>query len=346
MSFHLYTEIPAIFFVLAGLYSYLKEKQFLAGLFIGFAFIAKFPAAIFLIALLALLLFSKDTKRISLFCSGFAIVAVPFLIINRIAYGNFLLPIIDAKKAIGQVLGCNYLWHKPWHWYFSFIFLKENFLHLFSIAGLYYFIKNFTRKINIKKTAVFLFLLLPFIYFLQLNCRDYRYLIIIAPFLAVFTADGIKRQIKQKQYFMPVLFVVLVLSAVTGIGFYHDNRVPYNDMQQNYFEFLKDKEVEGEVWSANPIIAIYSDEKINKIYYPIFNVERGWYFYQYLKESPEKVEYVLLDSCGGGIICHHDDSNCTKNLDYVYSYLNKNFDMAYNQSRGKCIYRIYRNELS
>lgn len=341
MGFHMYTEIPAVFLVLAGLYEYLKEKHFLAGLFLGLAFIAKFPAALFPIALLAVIIFSKDAKKIALFCSGFTAVAVPFFIINQIAYGNFLLPFIDARMAITAVLGCNYLWFKPWHWYLSFLFSSENFLHLFSIAGIYYFIK----KPNLKKTAVFSCMLLPFIYFIQLHCRDYRYLIFVVPFIAVFTAYGIKRQIKQKKHFMPVLFAVLLVSAAVGIGFYYENKAAFDEIQQKYFEFIKNKAINGEVWSSNPVIAIYSDAKVNKIYYPVYDAQQSWLFYQYLKKSSEKVEYVFLDSCGGGIICNPEDIECAKNLGYTYNYLNKNFNLVYNKSRGKCTYRIYKNKL-
>ena len=341
MNFQLYTEIPAVFLILSGLYSYLKEKHLLAGLFLGFAFIAKFPAGIFFAILLVVILFSKNIKKISIFCAGFALVAVSFFIINQIAYGSFLLPLIDAKKAIADVLGCNFLWHKPWHWYFSFILLKENFLHIFSLVGIYYFLK----KPNTKKTIVFLFLVLPFVYFLQLHCRDWRYLIVVVPFLVLFVADGINRQIKNKEHFFPIVAIVLVLSAALSLGFYHENTVQPSQEQQQYVEFIKNNEIKGEIWSSNPAIVVYSDEKIHKIYYPVFNSEKGWMFYQYLKNNSGKIEYVFLDRCGGGIICHPDDDECAKNLDYIYSNLNNNFDIVYDKTRGICNYRIYRNKL-
>jgi hypothetical protein len=341
MNFHLYTEVPTVFFVLAGLYSHLKEKNFLAGLFLGFAFIAKFPAGMFFAILFAVILFSKEFEKLSGLCTGFAVVALPFFIINQIAYGNFLLPFIDAKSAIGQVLGCNYLWHKPWHWYFSFILLKENFLHIFSLAGIYYFLK----KPNKSKAIIFLFLLLPLLYFLQLHCRDWRYLVSIVPFFAMFAASGINRKIKQKEYFFPLLAVIIVLSASISLGFYNENKSYPHNVQSEYLGFIKNREIKGEIWSSSPLVAVYSDEKINKIYYPVFNSDVGFLFYQYLKKNPEKVEYVFLDSCGGGIICHPDDTECSKNLDYIYSYLNNNFDMVYDESAGACSFRIYRNSL-
>ncbi len=339
MNFHLYTGIPAVFFVLAGLYAHLKERNFLSGIFLGFAFISKFPAGIFFIALLPFVVFSKDIKKIAYFCAGFVLVGIPFLIINQIAYGNFLLPFIGAKNAITAVVGCNYLWFKPWHWYFSFLMLSENFLHVFSIFGIYYFLK----RPRLNKALLFFCMLLPFVYFIQLHCRDYRYLVLVIPFLSIFTAYGINRKIKERGYFMPILVIIFVLSAVFGIAFYSENKLMFEDgIQQKYFEFIKNKEVKGEVWSSNPVVAVYSDAKISKIYYPVYNASQSWEFYQYLKKSSEKVEYVFLDNCGGGIICHPEDSECTKNLGYTYNYLSKNFNLVYDRSKGRCRYRIYK----
>ncbi|MBN2112191.1 glycosyltransferase family 39 protein [Candidatus Woesearchaeota archaeon] len=341
MNFQLYTEVPAVFLVLAGLYSYIKEKNLLAGVFLGLAFLAKFPSGIFFAILFAVILFSKEFEKLPAFCAGFAVIALPFFVINQIAYGNFFLPLADAKAAIGQVLGCNYLWRKPWQWYFSFILLKENFLHLFSIAGIYYFLK----KPNKNKAAIFFFLLLPFAYFLQMNCRDWRYLVVVIPFFSIFTASGISRKIRQKENFMPLLAVILVLSASISLGFYYENKGYPSQAEQDYLHFLEFRQAEGEIWSSNPLAAVYSDEKINKIYYPVFNYEAGDSFYSYLKKNSGNVEYVFLDSCGGGIICLPEDSECSKNLGYIYSYLGKNFDLVYNETSGVCTYRIYKNKL-
>lgn len=341
MNFQLYTEVPTVFLVLAGLYSYIKEKNFLAGIFLGLAFISKFPAGIFFAVLFAVILFSKEYKKIVSLVGGFLLPAAVFLIINQIAYGHFLLPFIDAKLSIAKVLGCNYLWHKPWQWYFSFILLKENFLHLFSLIGIYYYLEKPTKN----KTIVFLFFIVPFAYFLQLHCRDWRYLVSIVPFMSMFTASGISRKIKQKEHFLPLLVIIFVLSAAIGLGFYKENTGYTNQIEQEYLGFIEGKEIKGEIWSSNPLIAVYSDEKINKIYYPVFGSEEGNLFYQYLKENTEKVEYVFMDSCSGGIICRLEDKECLKNLDSVYQYLDENFDLVYNQTRGICTYKIYRNLL-
>jgi hypothetical protein len=340
MNFHLYTEIPSVFFVLAGVYAFLDEKNFSAGIFLGLAFLAKFPAAMFFIIILGVLAFSKDIKKVARLCYGFAVPVLPFLIANQIAYGNFLAPLIDASNAIGAVLGCNYLWFKPWHWYFRFIAFSENFLHVFSILGIYFVLK----KPKLKKVMLLLLALLPFAYFLQLHCRDWRYLVVVMPFIAMLTGYGINRLIKQREHFMPVLVLVIVFSAVAGMGFYVQNTSRYvNDPQQGYFEFLHAKEVRGEVWSSNPMVAMHSDEKINKIYYPVFGADVALSFYDYLRENPEKIQYVFLDNCGGGIICHPEDKECAANLANIHDYLDENYNLAYDRSFGRCEYKIYKN---
>ena len=61
-TFRLYTEIPALFFVLLGFFFLQKKMYLYSGMFVGIAFLTKFPAGIFLVSFLPLILDRKKYK--------------------------------------------------------------------------------------------------------------------------------------------------------------------------------------------------------------------------------------------------------------------------------------------
>jgi len=215
LSFRIYTEIPALFLVLLGVYFFVENKHYFSGLSLGFAFLAKFPAPLFLVAALAVLLYKNEIKKSFYLCLGFATPVLPFLALNQIFYGNFLLPLIDARHSILNVLGCNVLWHKPFYYYF-YIALLDNPLNIFVLPGIFYLFKSRDDK----KILALLCLLLPLAYFTQLHCRDYRYMALFIPFLVMFSANGIAGLIRKKKYFKPVVFGVFVISLIISLNYY------------------------------------------------------------------------------------------------------------------------------
>ena len=57
LSFHLYTEVPALFFVLLGIYLFTKKSYYFSGFSLFAAFLTKYPAGMFLAILLFCFLF-------------------------------------------------------------------------------------------------------------------------------------------------------------------------------------------------------------------------------------------------------------------------------------------------
>lgn len=345
LGFHLYTEIPALFFALLGIYCFVKKKYYFAGAGCALAFLAKFPAGMFFGILLLVLLLNKEIKDSLKVFAGFLIPLVPVLIVHFVVYGCPLLPFLEARRAISEVLGCNVLRFKPWWQYFFWIY-SESILHLFAFIGLIAYFSDFKRK----NLLPLLCLLVPFVYFSQMHCRDYRYLALFIPFVAVFSALGIVYLVdflgrhKARKAFVIVFLLVLGFSAFKGALFYIGNEnINSNPAAEGYFGFLEGKDVSGEVWTSNPVISFYTGASLDKIYYPVYDGEVSADFYNYLDKNSEKIEYVLLDNCGGGIICAPDDSVCSEKNKQMLAFLDKNFDKAYDESYGDCFYLIYKN---
>lgn len=339
LGFHLYTEIPAVFFVLAALCLFLKKRFYLSGLMVGLAFLTKFPAALFLVCLIP---FLKNYKKVHYLILGFLTAMVPFLIFNYFMYGSFLIPLLDARTVIAGVLGCNVLNYQPWYYYLIAIF-KENFLYLFSVVGIILSIKRFDRK----RGTLLLFLFLPLIYFMQLHCRDYRYLVLFLPFAALFMGCGLSFLVKKldRRVFCMVAVFILLVSAYSGISSYlWLEPAPELDIVQDYYSYLEGMAVGREVWVSNPITSLYTSGKVNLVYYPVYDYSLAKSFHNYLLRNSSSIGYVFLDSCGGGIICPPGDVLCSEETSAFINYLHKNFRKVYDNKIGECYYYIFQEK--
>lgn len=342
MTYHIYNEVLVLFLILLSLFLFEKEYYILTGLLIGFAFLSKFPAAMFLLPLIIILFLRLELKNSAKVVIGFIIPAGIFFIFNFFMYGNPILSLIDARIMIAQVMGCNFFRKFDWWFYFAKLF-QENVFHLFALPGLYLFIK----KYRFKQLTPALFLFIPLIYFTGLACRDYRYLTIFIPFVAMFSGSGIDYVFrKQKKYFHWIVIVLLCFSVFQGANFIINNEIADNpEYNEDYLSFLEDKSPIGEVWTSHPNIVVYSDANIKKIYYTDFNSDASTLFYTYLKTKQHKIQYVFLDNCGGGIMCYPTNEKCKLDKNKTIEYLNKNFEIAFEDNYGLCYYQVYENPL-
>ncbi len=342
LSFHEYTEIPEVTLVLAAVYAFISGRYWLAGILAGLSFLAKFPAGMFLAILLICLLLEKRWKQVLRTVIGFVLPVAPYLVFNKILYGSFLSPIIDAHRNILAVVGCNIMRYKPWYQYFGWI-VFDNVLNVFALLGIFIAVKEWKRQYVLPLLSV----LIPLAYFSQLHCRDYRYLVLFLPFVALFAGYGIDAVItfiEQRWKLAPAvaIMVVLIVSAASGILFYQNNepRAP-DSAAEKYFKWLGERKIDGGIWSSNPVVAAYTDQKTSKIYYPVYGVETAADFNKYLQDNHEKVGAVLLDNCGGGLVCSPDDEKCPAEIDKMRAFLNENFRQVFFDQSGRCWYSIY-----
>ena len=345
LSFHLYTEIPAMFFTLLAYFFFLEKKYLISGLFAAVTFLTKFPAGMFLVILFVFLLFKKEKKNIFDFVIGTAVVLLPFFLSNIIFYGTLSGGLIAAQAAIKNVLGCNVLRPQPWYYYFFVIFFYENKFILASIIGIF---NKTKRSFLIIVSAV-----LPLLYFMNLHCRDYRYLVVFLPFVALLGGAGLDfllKRLKGKKVKNFLLIALIIAVSFTGYKnafiFYNENEQlsPIAE-EQGYFSYLDNVSVKGAVWTSNPVLSAYSDDLFNKIYYPIYDADISKDFFDYLSADKDRVEFVFLDNCGGGIICHPEDEVCEEKNEELMGFLEENFDNVYNKTHGRCWYKIYKNPI-
>jgi len=348
-TFHLYTEISSIFFVLLALHFLLKKQHFLAGIIFGIAFLSKFPMGIYIIPAAIFIIFKEGFKLRkqniinTIFMGiGFIIPLTPYLIANQLIYNNPLLPFIEGSSVITQVLGCNYFEFHPWYFYFLVI-PGDNILNLFAIFGLFVFFKNTTKQ----KLLIFFFMLLPLIYFIQLNCRAYRYIILFLPFLIMFSGYGLSSLISKlnKKKFLISLLIILIISMSFATTYYLVSEQPKQEPWQHteFFKYAKDKQTTGEVWISNPIINLYNDKNLKLLYYPRLGEETIPALKRHFSQNTASISYVFMDTCDGGFLCKDEDLKCMQERDSLINTLNSYFNQVFYKKQGECDYYVFEN---
>ncbi len=343
LSFHQYNEIPSTFFVLLAVWLSLREKYLFAGISAGLAFLSKFAPGMFAGIIILYLAINKKWKPAIQTGAGFAIITAPYFLYSWIAHGSPLATFFAAQEAIANVLGCNVLRYQPWHQYFSWLVFSETKLHLLAIIGVFALAKKWKKHHLLFALSA----AIPLIYFMQLNCRDYRYITLFLPFIAMLTALGIvwiykKFRIKKKWVFVMLTILLSALLLNTTIRYYYGNELQQPDIvAEEYFHYLSDKDIAGEIWTANPIVSAYTDKKLEKIYYPVYNEAVLKEFTDNIILHHEKIGAVLLDNCGGGLICPPEETECPAKTEQMITLLDQKFTRAFDKESGRCWYKIW-----
>lgn len=338
LSFHQYAEIPSVLFFLLALY-FGSKRPFLAGVCCAFAFLSKFPTGIVLAVLGAVFLLNANWAALMYLLAGFSLAVSPYFIATIFAYGSPLATLSAAQDAIARALGCNVLRYRPWWYYGYWLFFSESKLHLFSILGVGVLFKNWKRR-----QVVFAFaLVLPLLYFLPMQCRDYRYLTLFLPFIVMLTSLGIVWLVERlnKRWFVPVVAVISICLAALCFNFYLGERALPNAIEQEFFELPQKSEVQGEIWTGNPIVAAFTNKRLEKVYYPIYDAKLAKDFNSYVELHSDRIGMVLLENCGGGLICPPDDADCEEETTRLIERLDERFTRIFDKSRGKCWYRAW-----
>lgn len=321
--------IAALFFILLSFYFFINKRDYLAGLFIGLAFLTRFPAGIFLVILfIPLLLYWKKKdlfiKKAGFFILGFLTVVIPFLIFNYFYYGQMLKPLITAFYTINRVIACNYLYVLPWYYYFLLL-LGYNFLVIFAIIGIY-----LLRKRDLRKYALLLSFIIPLIYITLLHCKQERYVLMFLPFLMIVTAFALVKlfsKIKNKQ----VACFISILIALILLVIFTTNLASVYQKEQQTRPFYADINVsKGElVMTTMPYIINYKDVLVLPLYY--YN---PYYIKDVFYNNIYDVNYVIFDTCD--IPCSPVDENCPAEMESIKDVFTKTLNRVYYEKKNGC----------
>ena len=341
LSFHQYTEIPSVFFVLLSLFFIQRNHAVLSGAAVGLAFLAKFPAGLFFVIIAGFCLYLRKWRDAFKVAGGFALLVLPYLAASAFVYGSPLATLKAGQSAISLALGCNVLRYHPWWYYFVWL-LGETKMHLFALPGVYFLMKSWKQKHVLFAAS----LIIPLAYFLQLHCRDYRYVTLFLPFVALLAAFGaislLELKWKKWSAFVILLVVCGLWAGNTMLNFYEANEVLVPDpVLEEYLRIADSLNVSGEVWVSHPSIAAHTNRLLEKMYYPIYNEGLALDFSTYIKTRTDKIGAVFLDNCGGGIICPPNDSACEAQSSEMIGQLDARFTRVFDKNSGRCWYRVW-----
>lgn len=334
--------IPSLFFALLSIYFFMDKKYFLTGIFSGLAFMTRFlQLFIFIIILLILILYFKKNKvlfkNILKIVIGFFIIITPYLIFNYIAYNDVFYPFI-IQNFMTENTG--FIFHQSFWFYFVGL-LKENYLSIISILGFYIIIKkSFNVKDNneFKEITITTIFLIFFVFLNLIKHKEIRILIIVLPYLYIITSYSlyhITKKIKiEKTLFYSLIiliFSIWFLQSFSNIYILEYNEVQQKNKYSAFQKYLNSNNIQGNIWISNPILALYTDKKIEElIYYPTFDTEK----YNELKNKMKQSNHILIDTCD--IACEPIALNCIEEKSEFLILLKENLNQVYFDNLGDC----------
>lgn len=325
-SYRLYTEIPSLFFAMLAIHFYLKKKPYLAGAFSALAFLTKFPQGI-VFAVLVILSIRKmrDVFRMGI---SFTSVVIPYLIANYLMYGN---PIILFKWADEIVKQAGvWLFSAPWYYYIPKI-LGENILYVFAVLGIILAIRK-------KRFIIPSFAILFLAYFSMHVHKEIRFAIVFLPYLAILSAEGMKKVFSQK-WFVAVISLVCLFIFFTNVP---TENFP-STVSHNYLTYLEgERSIGGKILTMHPTVNLYALKSVEPMYYPVFNADLAQKWISYINEHEKEVGFVLMDSCEGGMLCPPDDVMCEENKGKLLGLLKEKYTQVFYETANSCEYWAFK----
>jgi hypothetical protein len=332
-GFTLHPATLAMFFCLLSIYLFLNEKFFAAGIIACLSFLATFYYGLFLAIILIFLVQFKKFEPYKLFIGGFCIPLAPYLILNLALYKDPFLPFFSASSVINNVVGCNFLSAVPWYQYIIWI-LFDNPLYIFLPVGLYFLFK----KAEVNRLLIFSAFILPFAYLASMHCRDIRYMLFFLPFMAIIAALGVEntmQKIKTKSY--KAIFLAVILLSTVAYPMYMMLAAKAPQENVDYYKYAN--VTNGTILTNNPKLAIYTDTKLELLYYPLYTSQKAAFYSDDVVKN--KRSKVFIDTCYGDISCNPNDLKCPEATTNLISVVKANYKTEYYANYTICEYFVF-----
>ena len=320
------TAIPSTFFALLSVYFLIKNKYTLSGLFIGISFMTRFLQLFTLIPIILILLYFRklNLKKLIKLSYGFSTVVIPYLIINYILYQNPLHPFF-LQMFMTKYTG--WIYHQPFSFYFINLF-KENFLVLFSLVGIFHIFK----EKNNKQWIILGIFITFFLFFTSTAHKEMRFTLVFLPYLYLLTSFGLITSLKTLKSSKTSLF--LLISLILLLSFQSISNLPVQNYaeHQNFNNYLKDKNIQGNIWVTSPLQLVNTNKKADElIYYPLYDSKK----IDQLTPKLSTANHVLINTCDI-LPCPPSDLKCTEKTTQLLDSIKNKFNLVYNKKENNC----------
>jgi len=257
------TSLIAGFFVLLAYYFYLEKRYYLVSLFLGLAFLTRFPSGLFF-PIFMLMIFLKEKLYLFkldilfdkfLFCFKLGIIFLisisPFFILNWWFGYGLIKPLLHALVHQGNSVFGNDIW-----FYFNELWRMSPFI--------VFFIPGVIKLIRDRKYELLFLSIIPFIYFLQILNKQTRFLNLFLPFLVLVSIYGFMF-IFNRFKFKEIILLIFILLSFLHFGSYD-------------YEFLYGREVPGVYYledgktylTSSPEFVAYTEAKFIPFYSGVY----------------------------------------------------------------------------
>ncbi len=379
-SIYALTEIPSTLFVLLAVYFYIKKKYIYSGLFTGIAFLFRFPQGLILVPIaLAMVadwfferkypknvkgkknhsLSFKDNiliKNILFYAIGFAIIMIPFLSLNFIAYNDYtskatdaiFRPLILAAPHQGNIfesVGGDTLSARLYDiFYYMIMMLKNNILFALSIFGAIMLLMRYKEKVRILSFAFLIYLA----YYSYIINKQERFMIAFLPIICILTAYSLfyiiekllpkktaaikdydtLNEIMWKSALVSLIIIALIITSITpiktNVEYYywlHPNGQKPAIIEE-YYSLINRLEINGAILISEPVIAVFTNNRLIEYVYVDGKIliSNEW-------ESDDDIAAVTYTQ--NTVPCLEEDEGCKKTRDALLEYFTTNYETYY-----------------
>ncbi len=189
-------------------------------------------------------------------------------------------------------------------------------------AGIFVFFKEKYYSVK-SKQVVFVVLLIMFLYYVKIFNKQPRFSLVFLPYLVIVASVGVVYLLKKWRYLASICMLFLLLFSIRlDYNIVAERLEPVNVEYSEYYLFYKDNNVDGAVFTSDPLPAAYVDERFipyylayDKKHFDRLVPNNDW-------EVDEKIGAVIFTT--NALPCKDDDVECLTKRDNIIQELSKN----------------------
>ena len=241
-SFSIFINTTMLMIFLLYIKTMKTKFLFISGILLGIAVLTKYIAGFFILFFIIFLLMKKMKKQLVILTISFILPLVPWFLFYWINFSNPLYPLIE---------NFNETFSKPYgSWYSMLLYMPE-------VFGLGFLLILLSPRKNDKIQNLFLVTITIFlITFSLLSHKEARYLLVLAPMIAIISANGLLT-FKNKIWFFLILMLLLTVRQLYTFQFTPETFYNVSNLL---------KELRGNILTTDsPLVSFTIKRSVNQI---------------------------------------------------------------------------------
>lgn len=322
MSGKIMTELPSLFFVLAGVLALMNGRMLLSGLLMAGSFLTRYFS---LFIVLSVMFFwcienKKDAelkKKMLKWSVGFGVQIALLLIIFSIAYSSPLYP-FQLQVWLTKNTGWGYNQDSR---YYAVNAIKDNFLYAFGLIG--------AGAVLSRKKHYALLGGIGYFFIMQFSPhKEMRFLLLMLPYMVILAAFFVQIFGRQRVLWTALLALLFVLSLPQ---IWYPQPIDYANQGAKAFQDLQPT---NPLWISNPVYGVGKNNQLIPLYYPTYNVAQ----FQAI-EQLQKPGSLVLSACD--VQCPPNEPQCENGKESFFKSVEAQFKKVKSLNVQGCEVGVY-----